>query len=344
MLRADWIRRTLRFNFEARTSRAVMHTKDTYFVRVYDSDSPDIYGLGEVPLFRGLSAEDDSDFEYRLDSVCRNLSFREADSCVRMGFETALADLANGARGIIIPGTEWLGGDMGIAINGLIWMGDRETMSRRIKAKIDEGFRCLKLKIGGIDFEEELGLLKYIRSRFPADVLELRADANGAFTPADALSRLERLSKFSLHSIEQPIKAGQHAEMARICRESPVPIALDEDLIGITPADVKRRMLALTRPRYIILKPALCGGFAEADDWIAAAQEQGIGWWATSALESNVGLNAIAQWTATHDVVMPQGLGTGELYADNTASQLIRRGQLLYFDPGAKRDDKVFES
>lgn len=339
MLYAGWIPYTLDFNFTARTSRAVMHTKDTYFLRVRDDAHPGICGIGEVPLFRGLSAEDDPGFESRLTVACRTLDFSNADSSARMGFETALRDLQNGGRGIIFPGTRWLEGNDGITINGLIWMGDKDTMFNRIRQKLDEGFKCLKLKIGGINFEEELELLKYIRSRFPVDILELRADANGAFTPENALSGLERLSHFNLHSLEQPIKAGHEKVMAQICQESPVPIALDEELIGITSDEAKRQKLEFIRPQYIILKPALCGGFTEADHWIDAATDLGISWWATSALESNIGLSAIAQWTATHNVTRPQGLGTGELYTNNVPSQLIREGQLLKFNTAAQRSN-----
>ena len=341
MLKASWRPYRLNFNFEARTSRAVMHVKDTYFLCIKDDERPGVYGIGEVPLFRGLSAEDTPYFEAILDEACRTMEWRQAPSSVRMGFETALADFANGGRGIIFPGSKWLSGEDGIVINGLIWMGDRETMFGRIQQKLDRGFRCLKLKIGGIDLDDELALLKYIRSRFPADVLELRADANGAFTPENALARLEKLSQFGLHSIEQPIRAGQPEAMARVCALSPVPVALDEELIGITSDDIKAQMLGLIKPQYISLKPALCGGFAEADRWIETATGTGIGWWATSALESNIGLNAIAQWVAAKRPSLPQGLGTGALYTNNTKSQLKLVGQNLYFNPQAGRANPI---
>ena len=341
MLTARWRPYRLDFNFEARTSRAVMHVKDTYFLCVEDDSRPGVCGIGEVPLFRGLSAEDTPDFESVLDKACLTMDWAQAPSSVRMGFETALADLGNGGRGIIFPGSQWLSGQSGIVINGLIWMGDRHTMFERIQQKLEQGFGCLKPKIGGIDFDDETDLLKYIRRRFPADVLELRADANGAFTPDNALSRLERLSQYGLHSIEQPIRAGQPEAMARICEFSPVPVALDEELIGITSDEVKAQMLDLIKPQYIILKPALCGGFAEADRWIDAATAAGAGWWATSALESNIGLNAIAQWAAAHRPELPQGLGTGALYTNNTRSQLKLCGQNLFFDPSAPRDNPM---
>lgn len=318
-----------------------MHVKDTYFICVEDDSRPDICGIGEVPFFSGLSAEDTPDFEDFLDNACREMSWEQAPSSVRMGFETALADLTNGGRGIIFPGSQWLSGESGITINGLVWMGDRHTMLERIRHKLDEGFSCLKLKIGGIDFDDELDLLKYIRQQLPSEVLELRADANGAFTPDNALARLEKLSQYNLHSIEQPIKPHQPEAMARICNLSPIPIALDEELIGITDDDVKAQMLELIKPQYIILKPALCGGFAEADKWIKTATEQNIGWWATSALESNIGLNAIAQWVAAKNPELPQGLGTGALYTNNTGSQLKLCGQKLFFNPKALRDNPM---
>lgn len=346
MLIADWRRYRLYFKFEARTSRAVMHAKNTYFVRVRDTERPEIFGLGEVPLFAGLSREDDPGFEGRLEEACRNINSFDpslpCDSSIRMGLETAVADLANGGRGIIFHGSQWLEGATGIDINGLIWMGDHDTMFRRIRKKLDEGFKCLKLKIGGIAFDDELNLLRHIRSRFPEDILQIRADANGAFSAENAMSRLEQLSQFGLHSIEQPVHAGQYDLMADICRNSPIQVALDEELIGDTPSNFKAQLLSFIRPQYVILKPALCGGFYGAQGWIDAAAELGIGWWATSALESNVGLNAITQWTAAKGVTMPQGLGTGELYLNNTASQLIRRGEKLFFNPLAERDNSLF--
>lgn len=336
MLRVTWEPLRLQFRFEARTSRAVMQYKDTYIVRVTDLETG-LTGTGEAPLFAGLSAEDTPDYEERLTAACRHVERTgvlpaDAPSSVRMGLETALGDLQNGARGVIFPGSEWLRGDRGIVINGLVWMGDKNTMRQRIASKLDEGFKCLKLKIGGIDFKEELELLKLVRDNFDSDTVELRLDANGAFAPSNAMERLKRLSEFNIHSIEQPIRAGQHEAMAEICRTSPIPVALDEELIGDTTSEQKSAMLDMIRPQYIILKPALCGGFAGADSWIEAARQRGIGWWATSALESNIGLSAIAQWVSLKNPVMPQGLGTGELYHNNTPSSLRRQGQLIYYE------------
>ena len=209
-------------------------------------------------------------------------------------------------------------------------MGDKRTMKNRIRQKLDAGFRCVKLKIGGIDFCDELDLLNSIRVEFPVSDIELRVDANGAFTPENAMERLERLSELDLHSIEQPIRQGQWEEMALLCSRSPIPIALDEELIGFRSDEEKERMLDEIRPQYIILKPSLCGGFAEADKWIEIAGKRNVGWWATSALESNIGLSAIAQWVSRYSPVMPQGLGTGALYINNFPSPLRLEGDKLY--------------
>lgn len=340
MIRAAWKPYVLDFCFEARTSRAVMHTKDTYFVQVWDDSHPEVRGTGECALFRGLSREDDESYESILEAFCADPSpdkISSLPSSAKFGVETAFADLANGGEGICFPGSEWTEGRGGIPINGLVWMGDHDTMYERIRAKLDDGFSCLKLKIGGIRFEEELDLLRYVRSRFSPDVLELRLDANGAFSPDEALSRLDALSAFHIHSIEQPIRAGQYDAMSGICASSPIAVALDEELIGDTTPDFKRQLLDFIRPAYVILKPALCGGFSGADGWIEAAEGSGTGWWATSALESNIGLSAIAQWVACKGVTMCQGLGTGELYLNNFPSKVNRRGAGLYFDPSARR-------
>ena len=212
-------------------------------------------------------------------------------------------------------------------------MGTKQEMCARIAEKLDAGFRCVKLKIGGINFDDEAELLANIRREFPSGSIELRLDANGAFTPQNALDRLNRLSEFDIHSIEQPIKSGQWEEMARLCRLSPIPIALDEELIGFHSDDFKTRLLDTISPAYIILKPSLCGGFEESDRWIELAENRNIGWWATSALESNIGLNAIAQWVARYNPTMPQGLGTGALYTNNFPSPLQLEGDNMYFRP-----------
>lgn len=264
----------------------------------------------ECALFRGLSAEDTPDYEWQLEYACNNPESLPAISSIRFGFETALLDMRNGGAGRFITNS-FTEGTTPIRINGLIWMGDKRVMKKRIREKLDQGFNCIKLKIGGIDFNDEIALLKSIRDEYSPDNLELRVDANGAFSPDTAMQHLERLAEYGLHSIEQPIKQGQWDEMAALCRLSPIPVALDEELVGFKADKEKIRMLETIKPSYIILKPSLCGGFAESDRWIRLAEERGIGWWATSALESNIGLNAIAQWVSQYNPVMPQGLGTG---------------------------------
>jgi L-alanine-DL-glutamate epimerase-like enolase superfamily enzyme len=246
------------------------------------------------------------------------------------GLETALLSLRRGER---LFDTAFSRGEEGIPINGLVWMGSFEEMARRMEQKMEQGFRCIKLKIGAIDFEQELELVKRIRQRFSHHEVELRVDANGAFSFDEALYKLELLSQYALHSIEQPIKAGQWANMAELCRESPLPIALDEELIGVNDPGIKRQMLRIIKPDYIILKPSLHGGMAGVREWTDIARDESIGSWMTSALESNVGLNAIAQFCSDvygDGITMPQGLGTGQLFTDNILMPLEIRGDKLW--------------
>lgn len=339
--RAAWCKYTLRFNFTARTSREEMTEKDTYFIKVWDSDSPDVAGIGECALFRRLSAEDRfGDYEQKLNELCRGINNgQEVDiahySSLRMGLETAQLDLRNGGRGVIVPGP-WADGVGAITINALVWMGSADEMTRRISEKLASGCSCLKMKIGGISFDDELMLLDRIRREFPPEKLEVRLDANGAFKADGAMARLRELANFSIHSIEQPVMAGQWDVMKKLCEESPIPIALDEELIGLDDIADKRRMLTSIGPAYIVLKPSLCGGLSGAGEWISLAEETHTGWWVTSALESNVGLNAIAQWTASLKPVMAQGLGTGTLYTNNIESPLRLNGDKLSLDPNGR--------
>lgn len=221
---------------------------------------------------------------------------------------------------------------MRLQINGLVWMADRDTMLKRIQEKLSDGFKCLKLKIGGIAFHEELELLRSIRENFSPDELEIRLDANGAFLPSEATGKLDALSEYCIHSIEQPIKAGQIKEMSDICRKSPIPVALDEELIGCRDYDAQARLLDAISPQFIIIKPSLCGGLSASSRWISLARQKGIGWWATSAMESNIGLNAIAQWVANFNPKMPQGLGTGQIYENNITSPIRLDSQWLSYD------------
>lgn len=320
------------------TSRGILTSKKIWLLKVWNEESPEVFGLGECALFRGLSAEDRPGYENVLQSLTPNLPplpelferLRDFPS-ILFGLETALADLKNGGKRIIYPST-FSEGKSSIRINGLIWMGTKAEMQKQIQDKIEQGFSCIKLKIGAIDFDAELDLLKSIRQEFDAKTIELRVDANGAFSSVDALQKLEALSKLNIHSIEQPIKAGQWQAMAQLCANTPLPIALDEELIGINDLSQKRLLLETIRPQYIILKPSLHGGFAGSEEWIKLANEQHIDWWATSALESNIGLNAIAQWCATQKNEMPQGLGTGQLYTNNFESPLSLTGENLFYD------------
>jgi len=302
-----------------------MRVKETFFVKVYDDADPRRFGVGECAVFRGLGSDDIPDYEQQLAQFCRNIHAIDIASIpyssMRFGFESAISQL--GGYDVPFPP---------IRINGLIWMGSAAQMVARVEDKLRQGFNCLKLKIGGIDWDNELAIIDSIRQRFSPEQLELRLDANEAFSLDLAYSRLAQLAPYSIHSIEQPIKRGRWAEMTQLCADSPIPIAFDEELIGVTPDDDKQRLLSTTKPQYIIIKPSLCGGFVEADRWIAHAEKLGIGWWATSALESDVGLAAIAQWVSRYHIDMPQGLGTGQLYRNNITSPLELVGQYLTYD------------
>ncbi len=341
MLKASCSRYDLIFKEPAVTSRSVMTHKETYFVKVWDETDPSTFGIGECGIFRGLSCDDTDDYEDTLKKACRKINeiktggfemLRDYPSIV-FGLETALLDLQNGGTRLIFD-SPWAKGESAIVINGLVWMGDKQTMIRRVGEKLNVGFRCIKFKIGGIDFADELEMIRDVRRSFSPKDLEIRLDANGAFSPEEAMPRLETLSRFDIHSIEQPIKPRQWDSMAEICRRSPIPIALDEELIGLNVPAEKERMLETLRPSYIILKPSLCGGFIGSDEWVEIADEHGIGWWATSALESNIGLNAIAQWCSSKSIRMPQGLGTGLLYTNNIESPIAQTGQSLGYNEG----------
>ena len=278
------------------------------------------------------------DYEDILKRICRQVEKEQGMwdkdvlcqyPSILFGLETAIWHFFAGSWAL--SDTAFSRGEVGIPINGLIWMGDFDHMLSQIEKKMEAGFRCVKLKIGAIDFEKELALLRHIRTHFSSKEIELRVDANGAFSPGDAMEKLKRLSEFDLHSIEQPIRAGQWEEMARLTSESPLPIALDEELIGCNTLEEKKKLLATIRPQYIIIKPSLHGGICGGDEWIMEAEKQHIGWWITSALESNIGLNAIAHWCATFNNPLPQGLGTGMLFTDNIEVPLEIRKDCLWF-------------
>ena len=343
MLKIEWQKYKLNFKQAVGTSRGVMKSKNTYFLKVWDDVVPNVFGIGECNLFRGLSFDDKPNYESILDKLVespkyylRNISIELLEwPSIRFGLEMAFLDFIRGGKRSLFS-SKFVQGTDGIPINGLIWMGEKSFMKGQIKTKIEQGFQCLKLKIGAIDFEDEMDLIKAIRLEFSSAVLELRVDANGAFKPEDALAKLEVLEKFHIHSIEQPIRQGQIAEMAQLCSKTPVPIALDEELIGVLNADLKTKLLDEIRPQYIILKPALLGGFAASDEWIQLAEKRNIPWWITSALESNVGLNAIAQWTYSLKNPNYQGLGTGQLFTNNLDSPLQIKEAMIWHLPEQK--------
>lgn len=332
--------RTLHFKQPAGTSRGVYTTRRSWFVEMTSSDLPGIIGTGECGPLPDLSCDARPEYEQTLAALCRmteqtgavNYNMLRPYPSMLFGLETALLDLKNGGRHVLFD-TPFTRGEEGIPINGLVWMGRYDEMLARLEEKMKAGFRCVKLKIGAIDFEKELDLVRHIRSAFGKDKIELRVDANGGFSFGDALEKLDRLARYDIHSIEQPIRQHQWAEMAELCRETPIPIALDEELIGINLKAMKEEMLDTIRPQYIILKPSLHGGMYGTREWIALARERGIGSWITSALESNVGLNAIAQLASDiygPEITMPQGLGTGLLFNDNIQMPLEIRGDKLW--------------
>ncbi|MCD6200704.1 MAG: o-succinylbenzoate synthase [Bacteroidales bacterium] len=342
-LQAVWKKKMLVFKTPARTSRGVMLHKASWIIRVTDTADPTKEGYGECSPLPGLSPDDRPDFEEILDRACShtgtyNFSIDEIPHSfpsIRFGLETALLDLQQGGKQLWFPGN-FTEGKEAISINGLIWMGNQTIMKKQIIRKMEEGYRVIKLKIGALDFKEELDLLHFVRKEFTEDHPEIRLDANGAFQPEEALEKLKRLSDYDIHSIEQPIRQGQWEEMAALCAFSPIPVALDEELIGLWQDTERNKMLDTIKPHYLILKPSLLGGFKACQKWIMLASKKNTGWWITSALESNIGLNAIAQWTYTLKNPLPQGLGTGRLYTNNFDSPLFIRHGHLYYNPSRK--------
>ncbi len=334
-MKATFKKYILNFKNPAGTSRGTLKTKETWFLKIENGAK---WGIGECGMFRGLSIDDRPDFEEKLQWVCEHIELGPAllmmeltnFPAIQIGVETAFTSLQAEDQFQIFP-SEFSKGNQAISINGLVWMGDKEFMKQQISEKLKAGFSCIKMKIGAIDFKTEISLLKSIRKEFSPSEIELRVDANGAFQPSEALEKLNILSELQLHSIEQPIKQGQIQEMARLCEKSVLPIALDEELIGINALEEKEKLLQTIQPHYIILKPTLIGGFRGSDEWISLAESQRIDWWITSALESNIGLNAIAQYTATKKTSAPQGLGTGSLFINNIAGPLqVVDGTLRY--------------
>lgn len=332
-MKAKYSRYLLEFKRPSGTSRGVLNEKETFILEIEEQGRK---GIGECAVFRGLSFDDRPDYEEKLKWLCENidLDFSYLKEKLKdfpsiwFGYEQALLNFKNGAD-LYFP-SEFTEGKSAIMINGLIWMGDIQYMEEQIREKLELGFHCIKLKIG-VNWESEHKILQKLREKFSKEALELRVDANGGFSREEAELVLQQLAELYIHSIEQPVKAGNWADMAALCAGTPTPIALDEELIGITDPVEKKKLLETIKPQYIILKPALVGGFAGSDEWISLAEEQNIGWWITSALESNIGLNAIAQYTYTKKSPMPQGLGTGSLFVNNFESSLELKNEMLWF-------------
>lgn len=341
-MKANYKKYTLNFKRPSGTSRGVLTTKETWFIIIEDNGKT---GIGECGILRGLSIDDRPDYKEKLQWACDNIHLGEQQlweallqfPSIQFGVEMAFKSLQSNDPYILFPSI-FTNGLENITINGLVWMGDESYMKSQIEEKIKDGFNCIKLKIGAIDFDTEINILKSVRGSFTPAEIELRVDANGAFTVTDALYKLNKLNDYKLHSIEQPIKQGDHDSMAELCKFTPFPIALDEELIGVFSRQDKENLLQKIKPQYIVLKPSLVGGFKGTKEWIDIAEENNIGWWITSALESNIGLNAIAQWTFLQKNTMPQGLGTGGLYTNNFDCPLqVVKGK-LHYNPQIKWD------
>lgn len=334
-MKATYHKYMLEFKRPSGTSRGVMTEKETWFIILEENGKK---GIGECGILRGLSADDREDYEEKLQWTCQNIHLGEKAlweallefPSIQFGVEMAFLSLKSKSPFVLFP-SDFTGNSKSIPINGLVWMGEASFMKEQIEEKLKAGFNCIKLKIGAIDFGKELELLETIRSHFSAEQIEIRVDANGAFALNEALDKLNQLNKYQLHSIEQPIKKGNIEAMADLCRTTPFPIALDEELIGVFSLEEKEKVLQKIQPQYIILKPSFIGGFRGTKEWIDLAEKYQISWWITSALESNIGLNAIAQWTFLQNSEMPQGLGTGALYTNNFDCPLeVSEGHLWY--------------
>lgn len=339
MLKAGFVKYPLEFKRPSGTSRGTLTTKDSWILKVWSDENPDVFGLGEASIIERLSIDNPHQMEEMLqwtvnhinspfDAIMANL---KAFPSIQMAVEMAFLDLRNGGT------RSWFRSpltkqNIPIKINGLIWMGDEAFLLEQIEKKINLGFSCIKMKIGSINFDREIAILKSIRERYNEHDLEIRVDANGAFPFDEALNKLRQLADLDIHSIEQPIRQNQINEMAELCAKTPIPIALDEELIGIRFAEEKVKLLELINPQYIILKPSLLGGFSATHEWIQIAGEMSIPWWITSALESNIGLTAISQFTSQFYNPLPQGLGTGQLYTNNINCPLTLKGEMLYYD------------
>lgn len=335
-MKATYHRHILHFKNPSGTSRGILTHKETWFLVLDDKGKK---GIGECGLLRGLSIDDRPDYEEKLKWTCQNIALGfetlwyelMAFPSIQMGLETAFISVQK-ENPMMVFESDFYKGQESMPINGLVWMGSAEYMKQQIEDKIKQGFSCIKLKIGALDFDLELSLIAYIRQFFDEHQMMIRVDANGAFNYIEALDKITQLSEYKLHSIEQPIAKGYPDKMAILCKNTPLPIALDEELIGVYDLKQKQDLLDEIKPQFIILKPSLVGGFKGSQEWIQLAEARNIGWWVTSALESNIGLNAIAQWTYTLNSSMYQGLGTGGLYTNNFDSPLTISEGKIYYD------------
>jgi o-succinylbenzoate synthase len=334
-MKATCFKYILHFKQASGTSRGILNDKETWFI-VLEKDGKK--GIGECGILRGLSADDRPDYEEKIHWACQNIHLGEQKlweeltefPSIQFGIEMAFQSLKGENPFILFP-SDFTKSLKSIPINGLIWMGDKDFMKAQIEDKISQGFSCIKLKIGAIDFDAEMDLLRFIRNNFDENAIEIRVDANGAFDENEALYKINQIAGFKLHSIEQPIKRNHTDMMSVLCKNTKIPIALDEELIGVFSTREKEELLQKIKPQYIVLKPSFIGGFRGTLEWISIAEKLNIGWWITSALESNVGLNAIAQFTFLQNNLMPQGLGTGSLYTNNFDCPLtVSEGQLWY--------------
>ena len=344
MLASEIFYHNLNFIIPGGTSRGILKNKPTWYIKIYHDDNPNIFGLGECGPIEGLSIESVDEMMSQLKKVQNSINDLSSLDLtlfpsIQFGIENALKDLKNGGKRIVFKNS-FLEGKP-IKINGLIWMGNKDFMVNQIKSKIEKGFSCLKLKIGSIDFMEEISILKNIRKKFSSKILEIRVDANGAFSTKDVLRKLNTLEELKIHSIEQPIAVNQWSYLKEICEKSPIPIALDEELIKVKKE--KNEFIEYISPHYLVLKPTLIGGFEETKKWINIAEKNNIKWWVTSALESNVGLSAIAQFCGNYQLSLPQGLGTGQLFSNNISSPLEIKGENIFYKKNKTWDLSKFE-
>lgn len=339
-MKAYFQKRFLKFKNPAGTSRGILKTKPSWYIYLYDEEDPSYKGVGECSIIPGLSIDDEEKIEVTLSEICKKINANDYNfkdtlpdfPAIQFALETAYLDYHVKGSKVLFP-SSFTEGEQGIHINGLIWMGSLSSMQEQIENKLSNNFQCIKIKIGALNFKDEFSLLKKLRERYSTKDLEIRVDANGAYTPQEAYENMGKLAGLNIHSIEQPIIPTQIYEMAELCSKAPIPVALDEELFGITPVENKRKLIEIIKPHYLVLKPSMLGGFNETLHWINIAKSFQIGWWITSALESNIGLNAIAQWTFKQNVTIPQGLGTGNLFINNINSPLIINKEQLFYDP-----------